>query len=75
MQDKFVEDHALFEAKFTSMNDALADFETRVKQQVAGNIAQAAVDATFKQQVAAHFTETVAAMQWLDTSIDIRPAT
>jgi hypothetical protein len=67
VQAKMAEDHAVIEAKFTSMNEVLADFETQSKR-------TSLVETDFKQHVAGHFAETVAAMQWLDASIDGRLA-
>jgi hypothetical protein len=59
------EDHAVIEAKFASMNEVLADFESQSKR-------TSLVEADFKKHVAGHFAETVVAMQWLDASIDAR---
>ena len=69
VQTKFIEDNALFDAKLQSMNEAIAEFEVQVGKSF---YSVNAVEASFKEHVAGNFAETVAAMQWLEASLDGR---
>ena len=69
VQNKFAEDNALFEAQIASMNETMSRFGEQVTHAFAS---VEAIDASFKQHVAGNFSETVAAIQWLDGNVDTR---